>query len=179
MRVVQLAAHALAHRLQEKRAARAQAASAWPTVIWIIGCSRSNVGIARGVLAPASSPNVSRHVRDIPNATAASPRRTAGPGDAVERRVLEQRRGLREHGALGRHEHVLHREVVRAGAAHPARVPGVEQLGLADRHEHVARLGRRHPPAHLTVLDDLRVRGHPRGVPAAGAEALAAGGVTR
>ena len=49
------------------------AASAWPTVIWTIAWSRSSPCIARGVLAPASSPNVSRHVRAIPNATAASP----------------------------------------------------------------------------------------------------------
>src|SRR5262249_61805403 len=63
---------------------------------------------------------------------------------------------------------------MRARAAHAAGVPGVEQLGLGDRHEHVARLGRLAFHADLTVLEDLRVRRDLRRVPAAGAEALAA-----
>ena len=66
--------------------------------------------------------------------------------------------------------------MVRAGAAHPARVPGVEQLRLGDRHEEVARLRQIALHPDLAVLDDLGVGRDPRGVAAAGAEPLAAGG---
>ena len=73
------------------------------------------------------------------------------------------------------HEDVVDREVMGAGAPHAAHVPGVEQLRLGDRHEHVARLGRLALHPHLAVVDDLRVGGHPGGVSAAGAEALPSG----
>ena len=72
------------------------------------------------------------------------------------------------------HEDVVHGEVMRARAAHAAHVPGVEQLGLGDRHEEVARLRQIALEPDLAVLDDLRVGRDPRGVAAAGAEALAA-----
>ncbi len=65
--------------------------------------------------------------------------------------------------------------MVGAGAPHAAHLPGVEQLGLGHRHEHVARLRLALVEPHLAVLDDLRMRGDPRGIPAAGAEALAPG----
>ena len=79
----------------------------------------------------------------------------------------------RQHAALLGHEDIMDGEVVRPRAAQAPDVPGVEQLGLGDRHEQVARL--RLPvlqPSGMAILDDLGVRGHPGGMPAAGAEAL-------
>ena len=94
--------------------------------------------------------------------------------DAVQRAVVQQRRGRRQHGALGRDEDVVHREVVGAGAAHATHLPGVEDLGLGDRHEEVARLRLAPLEPGRAVVEDLGVGGDPGRVTAAGAEALAA-----
>ena len=97
------------------------------------------------------------------------------PGDLVQGSGLKQRRPGRQHAALRRYEDLMHGEVVRPRAAHAADVPGIQALGLGDRHEQVARL--RFPGVQssgIAVLDDLGVRCHPGGMPAARAEALAA-----
>src|SRR5437016_9935232 len=98
------------------------------------------------------------------------------PGDPVERPGLQQLGRGGQDGALRGHEDVVHGEVVSPGAAHAAHVPGVGKLGLGDGDEEVAplRLSVR-LQSEVAVLDDLRVRGHPRGMPATRAEALAAG----
>src|SRR5881628_599060 len=98
------------------------------------------------------------------------------PGDPVERPGLQQLGRDGQNGALRGHEDVVHGEVVSPGAAHAAHVPGVGKLGFGDRDEEVAplRLSVR-LQSEPAVLDDLSVRGHPRGMPATRAEALAAG----
>ena len=98
--------------------------------------------------------------------------------DLIERPCLDERRAHRQDAALGGDEDVVHLEVVRPGAAHPAHLPGIEELGLtrADRHEHVARLHRAVlERSRLPVLDHLAVRGHVGRVPAPRAEALPRG----
>src|SRR3989449_432628 len=98
------------------------------------------------------------------------------PRDQIERPGLQQLGRGRQNGALRGHEDVVHGEVVSPGAAQAPHVPGVGKLGLGDRDEEVAplRLSVR-LQSELAVLDDLGVRGHPRGMPATRAEALAAG----
>src|SRR5438034_4789026 len=98
------------------------------------------------------------------------------PRDPVERPGLQQLGRGGQDGALRGHEDVVHGEVVSPGAAHSAHVPGVGKLGFGDRDEEVAplRLSVR-LQSEPAVLDDLSVRGHPRGMPATRAEALAAG----
>ena len=98
-----------------------------------------------------------------------------GPREAVERAPLHQRRGHRLHGAVLRHEDVVDREVMRTGAAHAPDLPGVEELGFRPRHEAVAHLGLAVVEPRPALLGDGGMRGQPRGVPAPGAEALAAG----
>ena len=95
--------------------------------------------------------------------------------DAVQGAVVQQRRGRRQHRARGRDEDVVHREVVGASAAHAAHLPGVEDLGLGDRHEEVARLRLAVLESGRAVLEDLGVGGDPGRMPAAGAEALTTG----
>src|SRR5436309_12543328 len=98
------------------------------------------------------------------------------PGDPVERPGLQQLGRGGQDGALRGHEDIVHGEVVSPGAAHAAHVPGVGKLGFGDRDEEVAPLRLSvHLQSEPAVLDDLSVRGHPRGMPATGAEALAAG----
>src|SRR2546425_286654 len=98
------------------------------------------------------------------------------PRDPVERPGLQQLGRDGQNGALRGHEDIVHGEVVSPGAAHAAHVPGVGKLGFGDGDEEVAplRLSVR-LQSEVAVLDDLRVRGHPRGMPATRAEALAAG----
>ena len=80
-----------------------------------------------------------------------------------------------KHAALLWHEDVMHGEVVRTRAAQAPDMPGVKPLGFTDRHEQVARLRLAivQQPG-MAILDDLGVRGHPGGMPAARAETLAA-----
>ena len=61
-------------------------------------------------------------------------------GDSVQRPGLDEGRRHGEDGALGGHEDVLHGEVVGPRAPHAVHAPGVEQLGVGSRHEHVTRL---------------------------------------
>ena len=66
-------------------------------------------------------------------------------------------------------------EVMCPRAAQAPDVPGIEQLSLGDRHEYIA--GLRLPvlqPSGVAILNDLGVRCHPGGMPAARAEALLA-----
>src|SRR2546429_1404546 len=98
------------------------------------------------------------------------------PRDPVERPGLQQLGRGGQDGALRGHEDVVHGEVVSPGSAHAATGPGVGRLGFGDGDEEVAPLGLSvRLQSEPAVLDDLSVRGHPRGMPAPRAEALAAG----
>ena len=69
----------------------------------------------------------------------------------------------------------LHGEMVSPRAAHAPDIPCVEQLGLRRRHEQVELLGLAVLQPELAILEDLRARREPGGMPATRAESLAAG----
>jgi hypothetical protein len=57
------------------------------------------------------------------------------PREDVQRPWLAQRRVRHQHRALGRDKDVVDGEVMGTRTAHPSDLPGVESLGLVDRHE--------------------------------------------
>ena len=82
-------------------------------------------------------------------------------GNAVARLgqdvALEEARGVSD-----RHKHVMHRDIVTAGAAQPSDCPSVDDLALAGGQQHEADLraaGR--CCARLAVFMDDRPQGHP------------------
>src|SRR4029434_9952722 len=80
-----------------------------------------------------------------------------------------------ETRALRSHKDIIHGEMVSPRATHAPDMPGVKQLGLRRRHEQVELLGLTVLEPELAVLEDLRARREPGGMPATGAESLAAG----